>query len=70
MKYECFMVIGKRQDGNLPDPVKKMYADGEQAFHLDEMSAIVAMAKVNRELGGNFAGVFRCILKVVEDRTP
>ena len=70
MKTECWMVIAKRNDGNLSDPVKKMYAEGEQCFHLTEMDAIVAMDKVNKELGGNFAGVFRCIIKVVEDRTP
>ena len=70
MKTECWMVIAKRKDGDLPDPVKHMYAEGRQSLHFSYAEAVTAMYAVNSELGGDFAGVFRCLLKVVEDKTP
>lgn len=70
LKNEVWLVIQKRHDGSLPDPVKHMFAKGEQALHFAEEDAIAAMELINKELGGSFAGVYRCLIEVVEDRTP
>lgn len=70
LKNEVWLVIQKRRDGSLPDPVKCMHVEGRQALHFGEEEAVAAMKAVNTELGGNFAGVFRCLLEVVEDKTP
>ena len=70
LKNEVWMVIQRRQDGALPDPVKCMFAKGGQALHFTEDDAMAAMKAVNAELGGNFAGVYRCLLEVIEDKTP
>lgn len=68
LKNEVWLVMQKRNDELMPDPVKCMYADGEQALHFSEEDAVIAANAVNAELGGNFAGVFRCLLEVVEAR--
>lgn len=70
LKNEVWMVIQRRQDGALPDPVKCLHAAGRQALHFTEEDAIAAMGAINAELGGDFAGVYRCLLEVVEDKTP
>lgn len=70
MQNEVWMVIQKRRTGVLPDPVKVMFAKGEQGLHFSHKDAVDAMEKINEELGGEFAGVFRCLLEVTEDCTP
>ncbi len=70
LSNEVWMVIGKRRDGSLPDPVKMMHAEGKKGLHFTPEDAVAAMEKINEELGGEFAGVFRCELKVLENCTP
>ena len=70
MKTEVWMVIQKRQDGKLPDPVKMMYVGGYQGLQYTEEDAVEAMHAINSHLGGEYAGVFRCVIEVCEDKTP
>jgi hypothetical protein len=46
------------------------HAEGEQGLQFDEESAFAAAEKINEELGGEFAAVYRCELTVVERVVP
>jgi uncharacterized phage-associated protein len=70
LKNEVWMVIQKRRDGTLPNPVKMMFAEGKQGLHFTEDDAVQAMEAINEELSGEFAGVFRCSIEVLENCTP
>ena len=70
VENEVWAVLGKRRDGGLPSPVKAMCVPCMQWVHHQERTAVEAREAVNSYLEGNYAGVFRCLLRVVEDVTP
>ena len=70
LENEVWAVIKKSPYGGLPDPISSMSAPGEQWLHHSEEDAIETQEAVTRYFGRGYAGVFRCLLRVVEDVTP
>ena len=70
VEHEVWAVLGKRRDGGLPSPVKAMSAPERDWLYHTEEEALEARDAVTRYYGEDYAGVFRCLIRVVEDVTP
>lgn len=70
VKHEVWAVLGKRRDGGLPSPVKAMSAPERDWLYHTEEEALEARDAVTYYYGRAHAGVFRCLIRVVEDVTP
>ena len=69
-EHEVWAVLAKRQDGGLPSPVKAMCVPRTQWVHNCKSTAVEAKEAVNSCLDGNYAGVYRCLLRVVSEVKP
>lgn len=67
VEHEVWAVLGKRQDGGLPSPVKSMSAPDRDWLYHSEVDALEAQDAVTRYYGREYAGVFRCLLRVVSE---
>ena len=70
VEHEVWAVLGKRRDGTLPSPVKSMSAPERDWLYHTEEEALEARDAVTQYYGREYAGVFRCLIRVVEDVTP
>lgn len=70
LRTEAFMVLVKRGDGRLPDPVKMSYSDGEQGLHFIIEEAQLACDILNENTPYQHPrsyGVFRVEVEVMEE---
>lgn len=70
VEHEVWAVLGKRRDGGLPSPVKSMSAPERDWLYHTETESLEARDAVTQYYGEDYAGVFRCLIRVVEDVTP
>jgi len=70
VEHEVWAVLTKRRDGTLPSPVKSMSAPDRVWLYHSEVDALEARDAVTSYYGEEYAGVFRCLLRIVEDVTP
>lgn len=70
LENEVWAVIKKSPYGGLPDPISSMSAPERDWLYHTEEEALEARDAVTYYYGRAHAGVFRCLIRVVEDVTP
>lgn len=70
VEHEVWAVLGKRRDGTLPSPVKSMSAPERDWLYHTEEEALEARDAVTQYYGREYAGVYRCLLRVVSEVKP